>query len=99
MLDINLLRENSKIVKDSEKKRHRDPKIVDEVLALDQHWKKVEQRVEVLKHQRNVVSQEINTLKKEGESVDPKIKEMKSVNIHIFFNSLEFLDTIKPCCS
>ena len=40
MLDINLLREKPELVKASEKKRGRDPKIVDEVLKKDEAWKK-----------------------------------------------------------
>ncbi|MDP3733798.1 MAG: serine--tRNA ligase [Nanoarchaeota archaeon] len=79
MLDINLVRERPDLVKASEQKRNRDPAVVDTVLSLDQQWKKALQRVEELKHQRNVVSQEINQLKKAGQSGDAKIKEMRSV--------------------
>lgn len=79
MLDINLVREKPHLVKASEQKRNKDPTVVDTVLSLDQQWKKALQRVEELKHQRNVVSQEINQLKKAGHSGDAKIKEMRSV--------------------
>jgi seryl-tRNA synthetase len=78
MLDINLLREKPKIVKASEKKRGKDPKIVDEVLLLDNRWKKELKKVEQLKHKRNVVSLEINELKKGKKSAVSKIKEMKT---------------------
>lgn len=81
MIDINLLRENPKIVRDSEKRRGRDLKIVDEVLKFDDEWKKSLKFVEELKHKRNVVSQEINKLKKDKKEseANKKIKEMKSV--------------------
>ncbi|MDP3698846.1 MAG: serine--tRNA ligase [Nanoarchaeota archaeon] len=81
MLDIKLVRENPAVVKASEKKRGRDPVIVDQVLKLDGSWKKELKIVEELKHQRNVVSQEINQAKKnkkEKEAVK-KIKEMQDV--------------------
>jgi len=81
MLDIKIVRENSALVKASEKKRGRDQAIVDQVLKLDESWKKELKKVEELKHQRNVVSQEINQAKKskkEKEAVK-KIKEMKDV--------------------
>lgn len=81
MLDIKLVRENPAAVKASEKKRGRNPLLVDEVLKLDQAWKKELKAVEELKHKRNVVSQEINQAKKgqkEKEAVK-KIKEMKEV--------------------
>jgi len=77
MLNISLLRENSKLVKNSEKKRGHDPKIVNEVLLLDEKWKKELKKVEQLKHKRNVVSLEINELKKKGKSGAGKIKEMR----------------------
>ncbi|MFH1276208.1 MAG: serine--tRNA ligase [Candidatus Woesearchaeota archaeon] len=79
MLDINLVRENPQFMKDNEKRRERDPKIVDEVLTLDDNWKKQLKKVETLKHTRNVVSMEINKLKKEGKNIKPKIKEMQEV--------------------
>ena len=79
MLDINLLREKPEIVKASEKKRHKDSKVVDEVLSLDKQWKKALKVMEDLKRQRNLVSQEINSLKKSGKSGNTKIKEMKTV--------------------
>ena len=64
MLDIKLVRENPALVKASEKKRGRDPSILDQVLKLDESWKKELKKVEELKHKRNVVSQEINQAKK-----------------------------------
>ncbi|MEK6904895.1 MAG: serine--tRNA ligase, partial [Nanoarchaeota archaeon] len=81
MLDIKVVREHPELVKASEKKRGRDISIVDQVLKLDESWKKELKKVEELKHQRNVVSQEINQAKKnkkEKEAVK-KIKEMKDV--------------------
>ena len=56
MLDIKLVRENPAVVKASEKKRGRDQAIVDQVLKLDESWKKELKKVEELKHKRNVVS-------------------------------------------
>jgi len=81
MLDINFVRENTDVVKASEKKRDRDPKKVDEVLKLDQDWKRELKVMEELNHKRNVVSKEINEAKKSGKSslADKKIKEMRKV--------------------
>lgn len=81
MLDIKVVREHPELVKASEKKRDRNPEMVDQVLKLDESWKKELKKVEELKHQRNVVSQEINQAKKnkkENNAVK-KIKEMKDV--------------------
>jgi seryl-tRNA synthetase len=79
MLDINLVRDNSKLVKDNEKRRDKNPSVVDEILVLDNNWKKSIKKVEKLKHTRNIVSQEINKIKKEGQNIKPKIKEMQGV--------------------
>lgn len=79
MLDIKLIRESSERVKASELKRGNNPKNVDEVLKLDDKWKKELKSLEELKHKRNVVSQEINKEKKSGKSAASKIKEMRSV--------------------
>ncbi len=79
MLDINLIREKSKLIKASEKKRGFDQKNVDVVLDLDKKWKKELKKVEELKHKRNVVSLEINELKKSGTSITSTIKEMRKV--------------------
>ncbi|MBT4805308.1 serine--tRNA ligase [Candidatus Woesearchaeota archaeon] len=81
MLDINFVRENSELVKKSEKKRGHDIKNVDLVLDSDQKWKRQLKVMEKLRHQRNVVSQEINQAKKNKKEAEAKkkIKEMKSV--------------------
>ena len=81
MLDINFVRENADVVKASEKKRGHAPEKVDEVLKLDQDWKRELKVMEELNHKRNVVSQEINQSKKSGNSslADKKIKEMRQV--------------------
>ena len=81
MLDINLLREKPKLVKDSEKRRGHDPKLVDETLKYDEQWRKELKVMEKLKHKRNVVSQEINQAKKDKKEAEAKkkITEMKGV--------------------
>src|SRR3989344_3838793 len=81
MLDIKLVRENPALVKTSEKKRGRNPEIVDQVLRLDEAWKTELKKVEELKHKRNIVSQEINQAKKDKKEKEAakKIKEMRDV--------------------
>lgn len=81
MLDINFIRENKEAVKASEKKRGREPHIVDKVLELDEEWKKELKVMEELKHQRNVVSEEINQAKKQKKEklAEEKIMAMRRV--------------------
>ena len=80
MLDIKLFRENPDIIKASEKKRGKDPKLVDEVLKHDKLWREALQRTEKLKHKRNVISRDIASLKAKGKSGNEKIREMQKVN-------------------
>ncbi|PIZ51798.1 serine--tRNA ligase [Candidatus Woesearchaeota archaeon CG_4_10_14_0_2_um_filter_33_13] len=81
MLDINFVRENSDLVRESEKRRSHDPKGVDAVLALDKEWKQELKVMEELNHKRNVVSEEINKAKKSSNSslAEKNIKEMRKV--------------------
>ncbi len=79
MLDIKLFRENPKAIKDSEKKREHDVKLVDEVIKYDKLWRQALQKVGKLKHKRNVVSEEINALKKASKAVTAKVRDMKKV--------------------
>ena len=81
MLDIAFVRENPKIAKASELKRGRDPKRVDDILALDEQWRAKLKDVEQLKHLRNVVSQEINAAKKvrQEQEAQKKIAQMQKV--------------------
>jgi seryl-tRNA synthetase len=81
MLDINFVRENPDLVKESEKRRDHNPKSVDEVLAIDQKWKQELKKMEELNRKRNVVSEEINQAKKSNNSslAQNKIQEMREV--------------------
>ncbi|HLC88671.1 MAG TPA: serine--tRNA ligase [Candidatus Nanoarchaeia archaeon] len=86
MLDIRVVREHPEVVKASEKKRGRNPEIVDQVLKLDDNWRKELKITEELNRKRNVVSEEINQAKKKKDekTAQKKIKEMR-----------EIIDTIK----
>src|SRR3989344_531587 len=81
MLDINFVREHPNIVKQSEKRRNHDLSLVDQVLKLDEDWKKSRKTLEELNRKRNIVSEEINKAKKEKKNTlaDEKIKEMRTV--------------------
>jgi len=83
MISINLLRENPQVVKDSQRKRGFDTKIVDEVLKLDEKWRNSLKITEKLNHERNVASLEIAKLKKEGKTATPAIKKTREITSKI----------------
>jgi len=83
MLDISLFRENLKLIKDSEKKRGKDPKLADKVVDLDKKWRSAKQKLQILQHNKNETSLQINSLKKQGKSVSSKVKEVQKISNEI----------------
>jgi seryl-tRNA synthetase len=88
MLDIKFVREHPEIVKASEIKRGHGPEFLDNALKYDKLWREAIQKTEKLKHQRNVVSEEINSMKKAGKSADAEIKKIGKVADEIRQNDL-----------
>ena len=78
MLDINLIRENPKLVEDALLKRNMDVSVVAELVDLDLQRRTFLQEVETLKAERNRVSKEIGTSKDKAER-EEKIASMRAV--------------------
>jgi seryl-tRNA synthetase len=77
MLDIKLIREDASLVEENLKKRN-DPekvKLLKELMVNDREYRDDLQEMETLKHKRNLVSEEIAKLKKEGKDASEKMKE------------------------
>lgn len=79
MLDINLIRENPKLVKESQKKRGMQVEDVDELIKLDEEWRNLKQEVDNLRQRRNKISEEINQAKKQGKPAEKFIKEAREI--------------------
>ncbi len=81
MLDMKLIRENPEVVKESEEKRGKDPKVINELLKLDEKWRKSRFEEDKLRHQRNKISEEINKAKKDKDERKAKelIKKAKEI--------------------
>ncbi len=81
MLDINIIRKNPQVVRrDLERRKAFETiPLLDEVIKLDNEWRKLTFEVNKLKHRRNIVSKEISKLKKTGQDVSEKIKEIKEI--------------------
>lgn len=77
MIDINLVRNETEMVRENLSRRGKDyPKMVDELLEKDGKWRKLKTENQELQHKRNVLSKEIGILK--GKGKDAK-KEMAQV--------------------
>ena len=81
MIDIKLIRENSKLVKENLKKKFQKDKIVlvDKVKKLDEEWRKLKYDEDALRGERNKISKKINEAKKKKKSVKALIKKAKAI--------------------
>jgi seryl-tRNA synthetase len=82
MLDINLIREQPDLVRQSLVDRQMDPAPVDQILSLDLQRREIIQNVENLKAERNAVSKEIGKMKEPAER-QAKIEAMRQVGEQI----------------
>ncbi|NPE26907.1 serine--tRNA ligase [Methanococcoides sp. SA1] len=80
MLDIKFVRENVDLVKENMSKKNReDLGIVDEVLGLDEKWRKLKYDEDNLRSGRNKVSLKIAEIKKAGGNCDEEMVEAKEI--------------------
>lgn len=81
MIDINLIRENSELVKENIKKKFQNDKLplVDEIIELDKKWRKLRYEEDELRKQRNIISEKINRLKKAKKNADKEISKAKKI--------------------
>ncbi len=85
MLDVKILRERPDDVRDTLKKRQMVDRLtlVDDWLRYDQEWRELKGDTDKLRARRNVVSEEINKLKKAGKPADAQIKEAKDIPLKV----------------
>ena len=74
MLDIQFIRDNPDKVKNSTENKNYDPKIVDEVLALDKKRRELLQKIEALRAERNQLTR-FDLVK--GKKIKNKLKEFE----------------------
>jgi len=82
MIDINIVRDNPKVLKESLEKRQMDAGVVDTLSRLDVDWRAKLTQAEVLKADRNKVSKEISKINDKTER-EAKIAEMRAVGDQI----------------
>src|SRR3989344_1734339 len=79
MIDINLIRENLKIVEENCRNRGYDEKIVSKIFKLDRKWRELKTEDDILRAKRNKISEEINTNKKQNKTINHLLKNAKEV--------------------
>ncbi len=81
MLDINIIRNNPKILENDLKKRKDTEKLklLKELIKNDTEYRKLLYSLQESKHKKNTITKEIAELKKQGKSITNKIKELKNL--------------------
>jgi len=102
MIDIKLIRESPDLVRENIKKKFQNAKLplVDDVIVLDEKWRKERKKADDLRSERNKVSEQINQLmkaKKKNEAVKliEKAKEIPKKLVKIEENELKLEGQIK----
>ena len=80
MIDINLIRENTELVKENIKKKFQYKKLplVDEVISLDKQKRELQQEGDNLRAQRNTIAKQIGALMREGKKDEAEKAKAKS---------------------
>ncbi len=81
MLDLKYIRENPDEIKAAVAKLHAEAPI-DEIVALDEERREILQKLEALRHRRNVTSKRIGEMQDQAQR-DPLIQEMRGVKDQI----------------
>ncbi len=91
MIDINLIRKDSDLVKENIKKKHQDYKLplVDEVLELDIKNREVKVQADELRHQRNEKSERIGNCYREGNKEEAEALKEEVVRVNQTLIELE----------
>ena len=82
MLDIKLIRENPKRVREALQKRQMDASSIDQILTLDEKRRELIVNVEEMRSERNTVSKEIGRMK-DKDSRQAKIEAMRELGKRI----------------
>lgn len=81
MLDLKFIIENPDVIKENLRKKFQENKIslVDEICQLYDEWKEVKAKLDDLRHERNLISQEINDAKKSGKDISALKEKAKNL--------------------
>lgn len=83
MLSMELFREDPERIRESERRRDKDPERVDRVIEIDRDWREARQDADDLRHERNQLSQEVAEKKQEGESAEEEISRVRELKDEI----------------
>jgi seryl-tRNA synthetase len=81
MLDIKFVKENTEVIKSDLKKRGDDEKLawIDEVISKNAEFWKLKADSDALRNSRNILTRDINELRKQGKDFHSKVAEAKDL--------------------
>jgi seryl-tRNA synthetase len=80
---MELFREEPDRIKESEKRRDKDPKRVNRVVDIDEEWRETRQRADSLRQERNELSRKVAEKKQEGEDAEEEIERVREIKEEI----------------
>ncbi len=85
MLDIKLIRQNPKGVRENLERRGNPEKIqlLDELIQADAEWRRLTQEIDDLRKQRNLLSRQVAEKKREGKDASAILKQVESIPTQI----------------
>jgi len=99
MIDINLIRNETEMVKENLKRRGKEyPKMMDKLLEKDDSWRKLKTKNQELQHKRNVLSREIGLLKSKGKDAKKEMKEVAGIPEKIKKNEKK-MEKLRDACN
>uniref|UniRef100_A0A7N0VCI3 serine--tRNA ligase n=1 Tax=Kalanchoe fedtschenkoi TaxID=63787 RepID=A0A7N0VCI3_KALFE len=83
MLDINLFREdkggNPDVIRESQRRRYADVTMVDEVIKLDDEWRRAQYAVDQIRRELNQKAKEVSLLKREKKDATEIINQVGTI--------------------
>ncbi len=76
-------REDAEKIRESERRRDKEPDRVDEVVEVDERWRQARQDADDLRAERNELSREVAEKKQSGESAEEEIERVKELKQEI----------------
>ena len=91
MIDINLIRENSELVKENIRKKFQEEKVglVDEIYEYDKTYREYKQKIDSLRAKRNSLSSQIGELMRNGKKDEAEKVKKEVVSINDEIDTLE----------
>ena len=70
-------------VRESQRRRFASVELVDQVISLDDTWRKLTGEIDRLKKSKNAVQKEVGIKKKAGQECDAQVAEIQSIGVTI----------------